>query len=187
MQGRGSRIKGAGFACLVLGLFLLALGGEARAMRVETEAFPDQGTIPVRYCMPGVGGNNVSIPLQWSDVPEGVRSFAISVIDPHPVADDWVHWLVINIPADTRFLPEGASGSNMPHGTTELHNSFGDPGYGGPRPPKGTGEHPYVVTVYALDTESLNLERKAGLDTFQQAIEGHVLDSGEVTGLFEQK
>lgn len=187
MPERVSRIKGAGLTCLVLVLFLVALGGEAWAMRVETEAFSDQGTIPVRYCMPEVGGDNVSIPLQWSDVPEGVRSFAVTVVDHHPVADKWVHWLVVDIPADTRSLPEGASGSNMPRGARELQSSFGKPGYGGPRPPKGTGEHPYVVTVYALDTVSLYLERDTGLDAFKQAIEGHVLDSAEVTGLFEQK
>ena len=156
-------------------------------MRVHTEAFGDQESIPVRYCMPGAGGKNISIPLQWSEVPQGVKSFAVSVIDPHPVANNWIHWLVINIPADTRSLPEGASGSNMPGGAKELQNSFGKPGYGGPQPPKGTGEHPYVVTVYALDTEGLDLNPKAGLEVFQGAIEGHVLGKAEVTGLFEQK
>jgi len=156
-------------------------------MRVQTEAFSDKETIPVRYCMPGAGGDNVSIPLQWSEVPEGVRSFAVSIIDPHPVANNWIHWLVVNIPSDVRSLPEGASGTNMPSGAKELQNSFGKPGYGGPQPPKGTGEHPYVVTVYALDSESLELDAKAGLDVFQQAIDGHVLDQAEVTGYFEQK
>jgi hypothetical protein len=34
---------------------------------------------------------------------------------------------------------------------------------------------------------SLYLERDTGLDASQQAIEGHVLDRAEVTGLFEQK
>lgn len=156
-------------------------------MRVHTEAFGDQESIPVRYCMPGAGGKNISIPLQWSEVPQGVKSFAVSVIDPHPVANNWIHWLVINIPADTRSLPEGASGANMPAEAKELQNSFGKPGYGGPQPPKGTGEHPYVVTVYALDTEGLALNPKAGLEAFQRAIEGHVLGKAEVTGLFEQK
>ena len=74
----------------------------------------------------------------------------------------------------------------MPQGARELQNSYGKPGYGGPRPPEGTGKHPYVVTVYALDTVSLNLERDTGLDGLKQAIEGHVLDRGELTGLFEQ-
>ena len=185
MPGRGNQIIAVWLACLVL--FLLAPGGEAWAMEARTEAFPDKGTIPARYCMPGVGGDNISIPLQWSDVPEGVRSFAVSVVDHHPVADKWAHWLVMDIPADTRSLPEGASGSNMPQGARELQNSYGTQGYGGPRPPEGTGKHPYVVTVYALDTVSLYLERDTGLDAFQQAIEGHVLDRAEVTGLFEQK
>lgn len=186
MHMTGSR-KRVCLVCLIVCVFLLFLGKEVRAMRVQTEAFGDQGTIPVRYCMPGAGGENVSLPLQWSGVPDGVKSFAVSVIDPHPVANNWVHWLVIDIPPDTRSLPEGASGSNMPGGAKELRNSFGKIGYGGPQPPKGTGEHPYVVTVYALDKKSLDLAAEADLEAFQQKFEGHVLDKAEVTGLFEQK
>ncbi|MEF8824722.1 MAG: hypothetical protein V5A74_11490 [Desulfohalobiaceae bacterium] len=41
--------------------------------------------------------------------------------------------------------------------------------------------------VYALDTESLNPAREPGLDAFKRAIEGHVLESAEVTGRFEQE
>lgn len=187
MHGKAKARRGALLVCLVLCLCLLVAGETGRAMEVESGAFDDQGSIPVRYCMPGVGGKNISIPLRWSDVPEGVRSFALSMIDPHPVADNWVHWLVTDLPADTRALPEGASGSDMPRGARELRNSYGKTGYGGPRPPEGTGEHPYVVTVYALDTVSLYLERATELEAFKRAIQGHVLDKAKVTGFFGQK
>ena len=186
MLGKDIRI-GSGCVCFMAVLVILCANKEVLAMRVQTEAFPDRGTIPVRYCMPGAGGKNISIPLHWSEVPQGTKSFALTVIDPHPVANNWVHWMVINIPADARSLPEGASGSNMPQGSKELRNSFGETGYGGPQPPRGTGEHPYVVTVYALDAESLDLGRSIDLKAFQKAIEGYVLDTAEVTGLFEQK
>lgn len=155
-------------------------------MRIQTDAFQDKEKIPVRYCMPGAGGENVSIPVQWSDVPSGTKSFALSIIDPHPVANNWIHWLLIDIPAEVRSLPENASGKNMPSGAKELRNSFGQIGYGGPQPPKGTGEHPYVVTVYALDVESLDIAQDVSLGKFQEAIEGHVLDKAEITGVYEQ-
>ena len=58
----------------------------------------------------------------------------------------------------------------MPQGARELQNSYGKPGYGGPRPPEGRGKHPYVVTIYALDTVSLYLERDAGLDGFSRRL-----------------
>ena len=156
-------------------------------MKISTSAFQDQGTIPVKYCMPGAGGENISIPVQWSEVPEGTKSFALSIIDPHPVANNWIHWLVINIPAEVTSLPEDASGKGMPEACKELKNSFGNVGYGGPQPPKGTGEHPYVTTVYALNVDRLDLDVGASLADFKQAIEGKVLDQAEVTGMFEQK
>ncbi|MFP4213350.1 MAG: YbhB/YbcL family Raf kinase inhibitor-like protein [Desulfohalobiaceae bacterium] len=156
-------------------------------MKLSTTAFPDQGQIPLKYAMPGAGGQNVSVPLQWSDVPQSTQSFAVSCIDPHPVANNWIHWLVINIPPETSSLPEGASGQNMPSGALELQNSFKKQGYGGPQPPAGTGEHPYVFTVYALNTPRLELKQSTSLEEFQQAIQGKVLDQAETTGKFEQK
>ena len=156
-------------------------------MEVSSRAFADKGQIPKKYVMPGAGGDNVSIPVQWSAAPSGTKSFALSIIDPHPVANNWIHWLVVDIPADKTELEENASGGNMPPGARELGNSFGKTGYGGPQPPKGTGEHPYVVTVYALDKESLDVAGDASLSEFRQAMEGHVLDEAEVTGMFEQK
>ena len=155
-------------------------------MRVHSPEFQDQATIPVKYVMPGAGGDNVSIPYVWEDMPAGTKSLALALIDPHPVAKNWIHWLVVNIPAQTTSLPEGASGSNMPQGSQELDNSFGQPGYGGPQPPAGTGEHPYVATLYALSVEKLDLPQKAKLDQFYQAIEGKILDQAEYTGVFEQ-
>ncbi len=155
-------------------------------MRISTEAFSNQGNIPVKYCMPGAGGENISFPVEWSDVPESTQSFALSVHDPHPIANNWIHWLTVDIPPHVRSLPENSSGPNMPGGARELQNSFGKPGYGGPQPPKGTGEHPYVVTIYALDVKSVDVPDKCSLEDFQQAIEGHVLESAEITGLFEQ-
>ena len=155
-------------------------------MRVHSPAFKDQGSIPSKYVMPGAGGDNVSIPYAWENVPAETKSFALALIDPHPVANNWIHWLVINIPAQTTSLPEGASGQKMPQGCQELNNSFGKAGYGGPQPPAGTGGHPYVATLYALNVESLHLPQKADLDQFYQAIEGKVLDQAEYTGMFEQ-
>ncbi|MFP3982102.1 MAG: YbhB/YbcL family Raf kinase inhibitor-like protein [Desulfurivibrionaceae bacterium] len=159
-------------------------GGEA--MELSSSAFKDKETIPVKYTMPGAGGENVSIPLQWSDIPEGTKSFALSIVDPHPVANNWVHWLVVNISPDVHSLPEGASGQGMPAGVMELRNGFGKPGYGGPQPPPGTGEHPYVVTVYALDTAELDVDRNTDLSGFQNAIKDRVLDKAELTGTYEQ-
>jgi len=100
------------------------------------------------------------------------------------VAQNWVHWLVINIPKEVTSLEEGASRKRMPQGSVELRNSFGDVGYGGPQPPRGTGDHSYVVTLYALNVEKLDLKTDTSLSAFKKAIEGKVIASASITGKY---
>jgi Raf kinase inhibitor-like YbhB/YbcL family protein len=154
------------------------------AMEITSSAFKDQGKIPIQYVMPGAGGKNISIPVTWKNVPTGTKSFALSIVDPHPVAQNWVHWLVINIPKEVTSIEEGASRKKMPTGSLELKNSFGDIGYGGPQPPKGTGDHPYVVTLYALKVEKLELGVNITLSAFKKAIEEKVIESVSITGMY---
>ncbi len=153
-------------------------------MQLTSSAFQDGGKIPLQYVMPGAGGKNISLPLSWSNVPAGTKSFSLSIVDPHPVARNWVHWLVINLPATATGLPEGASGRQMPPGAVELLSSFGKPGYGGPQPPPGSGAHPYVVTLYALSVAKVDLPISTDLASFKRALEGKVLATATVTGYF---
>ena len=153
-------------------------------MEISSAAFQDGEKIPMHYVMPGAGGKNISIPLTWRNAPSGTKSFALSMVDPHPVAQNWVHWLVINIPANAASLEEGASRKKMPRGSIELKNSFGEIGYGGPQPPKGTGDHPYVFTLYALRVEKLDLGTSVSLPVFKKALDGKVLGSATITGKY---
>ena len=155
-------------------------------MEITSSAFKDGGKIPIQYVMVPAGGKNLSIPLAWKNAPSGTKSFALSIVDPHPVAQNWVHWFVINLPSSAASLPEGASRKNMPAGTVELKNSFGEIGYGGPQPPTGSGEHPYVVTLYALNVEKLDLGVSVPLPAFKNAMEGKVIESATITGKYER-
>jgi Raf kinase inhibitor-like YbhB/YbcL family protein len=153
-------------------------------MEITSAAFANKSTIPIQYVMPGAGGKNVSLPLSWSDVPSGTKSLALAIVDPHPVANNWVHWLVINISPETKGLGEGASRISMPTGAVELRNSFGEIGYGGPQPPKGSGDHPYLVTLYALNEARLEPPAQSSLAAFNKSLEGKVLATSTVTGMF---
>ena len=115
---------------------------QAAAFQLSSAAFKDGGTIPGKYARPAAGGHNVSIPLKWTGAPEGTKSFALSIVDQHPVARKWVHWMVINIPPEVTSLPEGASGKNMPPGAIEMRNSFGDVGIRGTAAPERHGPAP---------------------------------------------
>ena len=154
-------------------------------MRVTSAAYADGATMDARFATRQVpGGRNVSVPLEWSDAPQGTRSFVVAMIDIHPVARGWVHWLVIDVPAGTSGLAEGASGSSMPPGSFELAGTSGTPGYSGPQPPPGTGQHDYVTTVYALDVADLGVSPGARWPDVQSSMAGHVLASASVTGRF---
>jgi Raf kinase inhibitor-like YbhB/YbcL family protein len=164
-------------------LSLLCLS-DAFALEVSSPAFKDGERIPIKYVRQGAGGKNISIPLSWRGVPSGTRSFALSIVDIHPIANNWVHWLVINIPSGVTNIDEGASGKKMPPRSSELKNSWGEIGYGGPEPPRGTGDHSYVITIYALGVEKLDLSPETPLSSFKKAIEGNVLGSASITGKF---
>jgi Raf kinase inhibitor-like YbhB/YbcL family protein len=169
---------------LLAGLMVAVSAQGGNAMELKSSAFADGGKIPQQNVMPGAGGQNLSLPLQWSGAPAGTQSFALSIVDPHPVAHNWVHWLVINIPANVSSLAAGASGQNMPAGAVELHNSWGKAGYGGPQPPPGTGDHPYVVTLYALNVAKLDLKSATNMAGFQKAMEGKTLGTAKITGYY---
>jgi hypothetical protein len=153
-------------------------------MELSSQAFQDGGKIPLKHVMQGIGGQNASLPFSWSAVPPGTKSFALSIVDMHPVAREWMHWLVINIPANVNSLPEGASGKGMPKGAYEMANSFGGLGYGGPQPPKGTGDHSYVVTIYALNTDRLPQNFNTSLSDFRKSLVRKVIATATMTGKY---
>jgi len=152
-------------------------------MRVSSPAFGDGDQIPSRFANFGVvGGTNTSLPLRWEGEPTATGSYVVAIIDRHPVAHGWVHWLVTDLPASVRSLEEGASGSAMPAGATEMRNSWRNTGYGGPQPPVGSGAHDYVITMFALDERHLDVRATADWVAVQEAMHGHVLEDATLIG-----
>lgn len=149
---------------------------------VSSAAFEDGATIPPKFAgkiYPG--GQNISVPLVWDNPPTGAQSLAIIMFDRQ--ANNFVHWLLVDIPPTTSGLREGVSGTDkMPSGARELANDFGKPGYGGPTPPAGTGEHEYQITVYALSTPSLEIDGQVQFGRFSAAIEGKAMGSASLVG-----
>ena len=105
--------------------------GEVRTMSklsIASPAFPHNGMIPSKYTCDGA---DVSPPLTIGGIPEGTRSLALIVDDPDAPMGTWVHWLVWNIGADTKEIPE----NSVPPGALLGMNDFRKQGYGGPCPP----------------------------------------------------
>lgn len=153
-------------------------------MKLEAPALGEDGRITQRFVHKAIGGENRSLPFRWSDAPPETQSFALSIVDPHPMANNLVHWLVINISAGTGEIRGGASGGGMPPGSSELRNGFGEAAYTGPKPPPGSGEQNYVCTLYALDVSQVEVTGGTTLEAFQGALEGHVLAQAQVIGKF---
>lgn len=171
-------------------------GGDAvRTSPVETgtrvklgsTAFADREAMPAQEATSNVrGGRNESPPLAWSGEPETTRSFALIIVDRHPIADDYVHWAVVDIPPSVHSLPAAASPRSMPRGADELAGTNGQRGYHGPSPPPGSGAHDYEITLYALDVPRLDVPVRPSVREFADAVEGHMLAYGTLTGTFER-
>ena len=124
----------------------------------------------------GKKAQNVSPQLAWTEVPPGTKSFALAMVDRHPVARGFVHWLVTDIGADITALREDAAHGGMPAGSQEVKP------YAGPFPPSGT--HDYEFTLYALDAEKVDVPSKAGLDAFMDAVAPHTVGMAKLVGKF---
>jgi Raf kinase inhibitor-like YbhB/YbcL family protein len=139
---------------------------------VKSPAFGDGQEIAQKY---GKKIDNVSPPLEWAGAPDGTKSFALACVDIHPIARNYVHWLVADLSPQLSSLPEGAAGSSDPD-FTEVKP------YAGPFPPSGT--HDYEFTLYALQTDTLGVRPGATLQEFRDAAEQQSLATATLIGKF---
>ena len=148
---------------------------------LESASFARGGVIPEKYTC---HGSNTSPALSWATPPAQTASLALVVIDRDSplqlVFGPFVHWIVYNLPARTRQLPESTpKAAALPNGTLQGRNSAGESAYHGPCPP-GNASHRYVFALYALDTK-LNLPPGVTLKRLEAAMRGHVLAEGRTS------
>lgn len=151
-------------------------------LKLTSTAFAPGQPIPAKYTC---DGEDISPPLDWQDPPEKAKSFALIVDDPDAPAGTWVHWVLYNLPAESRNLPQAVPpDAAMADGGKNGKNSWKRLGYGGPCPPGGT--HRYFFKLYALDTV-LELDDGPGKDQLAQAMEGHILAQTDLMGTYARK
>ena len=148
-------------------VFLLMFWAEsgcfAADFSIQSSSWRDGSVMKDIYVFNGFGcaGGNVSPQVSWSNVPQGTKSFAVTVYDPDaPTGSGWWHWTVFNIPPGVTELKEGAGSdpSQLPAGAVEGRTDFGKSQYGGACPPAGDKPHRYILTVYALKTDKISLD-----------------------------
>lgn len=92
-------------------LAFITFSAQAAAFQVTSNEIKTGEQLTTSHVFSGFGceGGNTSPSLTWSGVPEGTKSFAVTVYDPDaPTGSGWWHWTVVNIPATVTYLPVDA-------------------------------------------------------------------------------
>lgn len=186
-------------------------------MQLRSESFENGQPIPAEFALgaPAGFGGNRNPHLAWSGAPDGTRSFALLCIDADAPTDaslagkpgveipeahvrgDFVHWAVVDLPADVHEIAAGSASDGvrkggkprggLPDGREGLNDYTGwfagDAdmrgdyfGYDGPYPPPNDlRTHRYFFRVFALDVERLDVPRRFTAADVFTAMHGHVL------------
>lgn len=155
-------------------------------MSLSSDAFGPGESIPRRYT---ADDENISPPLQWSNLPAGTAALVLICEDPDaPRPEPWVHWLLYDIPATLGELREGLATDESiddPAPMKQGCNTFEKSGYGGPAPPRKHGVHHYIFTLYAL-RQPTRLPAACGKADLLRAMEGNILESARLVGIYER-
>jgi len=182
-QGGGQRGGGGGRGAG-------AQGGAAVPMRLMSNSFIDGGLIPPKYTQ---AGDQASPQLAWANAPMGTQSFVLHMHDMegarNKTSEDQLHWLVWNIPVETRALPEGVPMGDLKDGSHQT-SATGNGVYRGPGAPANGPYHHYVFELFALDTKiDIPANPADPFDTRAKvlaAIQGHVLGKAVYLGFFRR-
>jgi Raf kinase inhibitor-like YbhB/YbcL family protein len=171
-------------ACILLATPVVQ-GAETKtagSMELKSTAFQNGADIPRKYtCDAG----DVSPLLRWEKAPAGTKTFVLIADDPDAPAGTWVHWVIYDLPAQTKELTEGtAKTETLANGAKQGVNDFHRIGYSGPCPPPGL-PHRYFFKLYALDAPT-NLNPRATKQHLLEAMKGHVLAETELVGRYKR-
>ena len=197
-------------------------------MHIHSHSFQHRQPIPAECALGADGGRgfggNRNPHLAWDEVPDGTRSFALLCIDTDaptdgalvadasveiPVAHprgDFVHWTVVDIPADARAIAAGSCSDGITaHGKPAGHDASGRSGlndytgwfagdaamggdyfgYDGPYPPPHDARvHRYFFRLIALDVAALELPTAFTAGDVFRAMHGHVLAEASTYGTY---
>lgn len=149
---------------------------------ISSPSFSSGGAIPKQF---SCDGPDLSPQLSWTEPPVGSMTFALLVDDPDAPAGNWNHWVMWNLPASARSLPEGVGKSRrLSDGSQQGPNDFHKVGYNGPCPPANK-THRYRFKLFALDRK-LTLTGDAGKPELEAAMKGHILAQAEWMGTYHR-
>jgi Raf kinase inhibitor-like YbhB/YbcL family protein len=164
MLAKRHHLFAAAAATLTLGLLGTAANA-ADIFSLTSTTFQDGKIMPKKVANsqanaptnPNCVGDNVSPQFSWTGVPEGTKSFALTMFDPEGRAPSGVsHWVAYGIPASVTGFAEGevSKESDKYVGGKSL---FGVGTYRGPCTPPNTTPHHYTFVLIATDFDPKEL------------------------------
>ncbi len=175
---------------LLIGAALISTITFAQTFTLKSTDIGGQATNQQVFNSFGCTGENKSPQLSWANAPEGTKSFAVTMYDADaPTGSGWWHWLIFDIPANQTGLKQAAGNLALnltPAGAIQSNTDFGKPGYGGPCPPQGHGFHQYVITVFALKTDKLGLDKTANPALVGYYLNGATLAKASIVMYFKR-
>jgi Raf kinase inhibitor-like YbhB/YbcL family protein len=152
-------------------------------MHLTSPAFSDAQRIPRRFTC---DGEDLSVPLRWSDAPADTRSFVLLCEDPDAPSGVWHHWAVYDIPPDQTELAEGIDRPGVKSDLKQAVNDFGRLGYGGPCPPHRHGPHHYHFRLLALSIDHLPVRSRPSCQEVERQARKHAIAEATLVGLYER-
>ncbi|MGB8468435.1 MAG: YbhB/YbcL family Raf kinase inhibitor-like protein [Candidatus Babeliales bacterium] len=143
--------------------------------------FADNNNIPIDCTC---DGSSRMPAFSWSGQPTGTQSYVFLCEDPDAPGKTWIHCVLFNIPASMHSIESYAQITAS--GALIGKNDSNAPLWGAPCPPPTHGAHHYICSLYALDTKLL-LSVGATYAEVTQAMNGHVLASAKIVGLYKRK
>lgn len=178
---------------LILGLFIFSLttAFSQTTFTLSSNDVGGEATKTEEFNGFGCTGKNQSPQLTWKNAPKDTKSFAITMFDPDaPTGSGWWHWVVFDIPPDINQLVSNAGNIHlnlMPKGAIQSLTDFGTYGYGGPCPPINDGLHQYIITVYALKTAKLGLDKNTNPATAGYYIRKNTIAKASIVMYYQRK
>ncbi len=148
-------------------------------MILKSYSFKNGHEIPRRFTC---DGGNLNPALIIESAPSETKSLVLIVDDPTATGGGtFVHWVLWNISPETPVISEGET----PRGAKQGRNDFGDNGWGGPCPPRGSRPHRYEFKLYALN-KVLDLPSGATKEAVERAMQRHILEETSLVGLYKR-
>lgn len=147
--------------------------------KISSSGVKSDGALSIEFTGEGEG---VSMPLEWTNIPEGTQYFALSLWHlPHPTDPSEVksYWVVYNIPSEIKSIPKNAKGFGIVG-----YNDKDQTGYD-PMKSKGPGVKEYKLTIYALAEKLEFKSNKVYRADLLKAIEGKVLGESTLQYTYE--